>query len=235
MRVDGRGDLILAKQVEALFAKRTSVPFHHCKSLPLYQAELWAHCPTVLFKKKDFLNIPMLEVECKILNVKGAEIERKLRKLGGKRIGAKTLRAMHFDTPGRDFKKNKWLLRLRTDGKEHILTMKTGMKCASGIKSAEEKEITVANYANAKKILMNMGFGVVGEFVKKRISYRLGKAKIEIDRYGGELSFIPTFLEIEATSRSIVLNIARKLGYTAKDLKPWTVYELIGYYKGRKL
>jgi predicted adenylyl cyclase CyaB len=177
----------------------------------------------------------MQEVECKILNVNQTKAERMLKGLGAVKKGTHKLRSMHFDTQKKDFQRNGWLLRLRTDGKEHVLTMKTNITKSSGIKSADEKEILVSDFGLAKTALEDMGFIVVRQFVKTRTTYALGKAKIEIDKYGRELSFIPTFMEIEATSKSAVLIIARKLGYTAKDLKPWTVYELIDYYKGRKL
>ncbi|MCX8199935.1 MAG: class IV adenylate cyclase [Candidatus Micrarchaeota archaeon] len=176
----------------------------------------------------------MYEVECKVLGIDRKETVRRLHKLGAVKASSQKLTSIIFDTPGRDFKKCGWLLRLRTDGKAATLTMKTSVRKGRHIKTAEENEITVADFKCAKRVLEDMGFEAVGSFVMQRVTYTLGNAKVEICRYLGKYSFIPDFIEIEGPSVVAVQSAAKRLGYASSSLKPWSVHDLISYYTKRQ-
>ncbi|MEM0438048.1 MAG: class IV adenylate cyclase [Candidatus Micrarchaeia archaeon] len=172
----------------------------------------------------------MREVECKVLEVDVGQLKRKLKQLHARHISTKRLVAVHLDTRDRFFSKKHWLVRLRSDGGPAVLTLKMRSSKKAGLKSADEREITLSGFKSSLRVLRKMGLEPVRTLTKKRESYMLGDVRLEIDKYLKELSHIPPFLEIEADSRRKVLWAARKLGYSARDLKAYDTHDLITHY-----
>ncbi|MCX8205828.1 MAG: CYTH domain-containing protein [Candidatus Micrarchaeota archaeon] len=172
----------------------------------------------------------MREVECKVLEVDVPALKRKLRMLGARCEGTRKLVAVHLDTKDRFFSRNGCLVRLRTDGGPSILTFKVNAVKKSGIKSAHEREIALGSFRRSLQVLKGMGLEPTLTLVKRRTTYEIDGARLEIDKYLGQHTHIPAFLEIEAPSKKGVLSAAKKLGYSQKDLCPYDTYDLIKRY-----
>ena len=66
----------------------------------------------------------MNEVEVKILNINRKEIEKKLVALGAKKVFDDKVSALFFDSDEKEVRHNNKQLRLRTEGKKAVLTIK---------------------------------------------------------------------------------------------------------------
>jgi adenylate cyclase class IV len=78
-----------------------------------------------------------------------------------------------------------------------------------------------------------LGFSAWLEMKKRRISYELTSAHVEIDCYEGDFGFIPEFLEIEGRDIRSVYLAAEALGFRKEDCKPWDAVELASFYRER--
>jgi hypothetical protein len=68
---------------------------------------------------------------------------------------------------------------------------------------------------------------------KHRTSYKTGDARFDIDTYKDDFSFIPPFMEIEA-SEAAIEKYAKQLGYEKKQCLPWSTDELVAHYTIKK-
>jgi adenylate cyclase class 2 len=175
----------------------------------------------------------MREAEIKILDIRKAEVEAKLRFLGAEKVFDGKIHALYYDDAAGSIRKRKGALRLRREGKKAVLTYK-GHVGNAGAKVREENEVRVSNFDQARSILEALGFSVWLEMEKRRISYKLREAHFELDKYSGEYGYIPEFLEIEGPDVKTVHNLALLLGFTKKDCKPWDAVRLAKYYARRK-
>jgi len=78
-----------------------------------------------------------------------------------------------------------------------------------------------------KNILEKIGLKVIWKVEKHRTSFVLENARFEIDSFPG----IPTFLEIEAENEKELEKYSKLLGFSLKEGKPWTIREVLKYYK----
>ena len=160
------------------------------------------------------------------------DIENKLKLLNAKKIIDDDVNALYFDYKDNSLRKNGKILRLRTIGNKAFLTLKHSiLKRDEHVKVREEYEIKVSSFNVTKKILELLGLSVWLNIKKHRTSYVLNGVHFEIDKYEGQYDYIPTFLEIEAGSSAVVYKYAQLLGFDKKDCKPWTLRDLIEYYK----
>ena len=171
----------------------------------------------------------MDEIEVKILEINKEEIEKKLLELGAEKIFDDELRALMFDLPDQSIANSGRMLRIRQEGEKAVLTFKK-LKSDQGIKIAEETEVDISSFEDTKKILEGLGFQVYFEYKKHRISYELEGVEFEIDTPAGELSDIPTFLEIEAKTEEKVYEWVEKLGFTKEDCKGYGLNGLLKHY-----
>ena len=177
----------------------------------------------------------MIEKETKIIGISKSETIKRLGQIGAVERGTVKLRSLVFDTSESSLKKSGALLRLRTDGESTLLTLKLPNKEENeGLKILTEVETGIGDFNSMKKILMALGYGVVDEFFKIRTGFTVGQARVEIEEYLEKYSFIPPFIEIEGHSREEILNVAKMLGHSEDELKPWTLYDLIDYYRKGK-
>lgn len=175
----------------------------------------------------------MEEIEVKFLNIDPNKIEKKLLRLGAKKVFDKTYKRRVFDFPDRRLDKKGAWLRLRDEGDSVKLTYKRrlGVKDMHGGKvndvGMEEVEVNVSDFDKTAKILRKLGF--VEKFYEenRRVRYLLDGVEVDLDYY----PMIKPYLEIEAKSWKDVEKTIKLLGLNPKDKKLITaqqVYALNG-------
>jgi len=171
----------------------------------------------------------MEEIEVKILNVNGRQVERKLIGLGAKKVFDGEIETFFFDFKSHSIVKAGNLIRLRREGDRTVLTFKKFLG-NEDVKAAEEYEVVVSDMEKMKRILEFLGLSITSSMQKNRVSYRLGDVHFDLDRYEGEHAYIPEFLEIEAENKGTIYKYAELLGFGAKDCLPWSTEDLVNYY-----
>jgi adenylate cyclase class 2 len=174
----------------------------------------------------------MDEIEVKVIGIDPEAMMRKIERLGGRKLFDGGLVTIFFDTPDGRIARAKDLLRLRCAGDGSTLTYKRYVSDA-GAKVRREYEICVDDFETTRKVLGLMGFVETHLIRKRRTSYTLGDARIELDRHEGEHSFIPPFLEIEVRGKDQLEGICKSLGIQMKQVKPWTFFDIVRHYKKR--
>ena len=149
------------------------------------------------------------EYEIKILEINVEKIQKKLSDLNAERIGEKNMRRFVYDF--NPIKENSWI-RLRDTGKKITLTIKEIHSLE--IDGTKELEIEVDDFETTNLILEKLGYKSKAYQENKRISYKLNDIEIEIDFWPQ----IPPYLEIEGKSTEEVLEMAKILGFTDKDI-----------------
>lgn len=175
----------------------------------------------------------MKEIERKILNIEVPAFIRKLKKFrpAPTKIFEGLVRVFYFDFPDKRILRKKDLLRLRVihpKGKkawtELVYKKYAGVK--SGCKYFEEFECVVPGAETAGKLtdfLRCLGLKRVVFYEKKRILYRAGNVKFEIDIHPK----IPPFLEIEAHSPQAIDRAVKMLSLERHESSALTISELI--------
>ena len=171
----------------------------------------------------------MEEIEVKILNVDRRRIARTLTSLGAEKVFDGHIVTLFFDFKNRALAEAKNLIRLRKEDGKTVLTFKKFLGNEAA-KTMEEYEIVVSDMENMKKILESLGLSVTESMRKHRVSYRLGRAQFDIDKYEREYGYIPEFLEIEAESVDMIHKYTKLLGFTIEDCLPWSTEDLVNYY-----
>lgn len=172
----------------------------------------------------------MKETEVKILEVNRQQLEQTLKTLGAKKVFDGPIQTLFFDFTDGKISKTKSLLRLRKAQDKVELTYKS-VSSVKEAKTAEEYSVEVSSLDAARKILENIGLTVTESMEKHRTSYKLDDARFDFDRYMGEYSFIPEFLEIEAQSIRQIRKYASSLGFKPQDCLTWSTDELVEHYK----
>ena len=62
-----------------------------------------------------------------------------------------------------------------------------------------------------------------------------GSVEVDIDKYTGQYSHIPTLLEIEGADIPTIHAHAKLLGFEPEKCKSWTTFDLIDYYLSKEL
>ena len=104
----------------------------------------------------------------------------------------------------------------------------------SAAKVREETEVTVSDFDAMRSILKSIGFSPWLEMEKHRTTYALPGIHFEFDRYTGEFSFIPEFLEIEGPDIEAIYESAAALGFSREDCRPWDALQVAEYYSARE-
>ena len=150
-----------------------------------------------------------IEHEAKVLAIDPERIADRIIGLGGTALGKALQRRFVYDVNPPD--PNKWI-RLREAGGTTTLTVKEIHH--DGIDGTREAETMVGGFEEAADLLAAMGYTPRGYQENHRESFRLGTARLEIDRW----PLIPPYLEIEADSRRTVLDTAGRLGFGTDQL-----------------
>jgi len=174
----------------------------------------------------------MHEIEVKILDIDPAEIRKKLKKAGARKVFKAKIEARFYDFPDERIKNAGNHVRLRKIGNKVEITFKK-LKSRKKYKHNEETDIEVNDFNSADKFLKTLGMTKVKGYTKTRERHKLGDFQFEIDKYPK----IPYFVEIEAKSddadkaRKLLEKAVRLLGYKMKDTKPWNGFEVHKHYK----
>jgi len=174
----------------------------------------------------------MEEIEVKILGIDRKKIEEKLTAMGAKKVLDSDIHTILFDFQDSRIVKAKDVLRLRKEDDKTEFTYKKVHKTATA-KVAEEISVEVSSLEEMQKILETIGLNEIENMKKHRISYRVETVRFDLDRYLGEYSFIPEFMEIEA-SIDLINKYAELLGFKQKDCLPWSTYDVIQFYLSKK-
>jgi len=153
----------------------------------------------------------MKETEVKILEVNVAGIQRKLRKLGAKKVEECIIHERIFDFADKPIPKGE-LCRVRHHGNRTEITYKQNPTKGTKFLEHDEYQTNVDDFEEMCKIFQCIGMKIKADRQKRRITYKLGKIKFEIDKY----PTIPAYMEVEGT-RSDIVRALKKLGYTLKD------------------
>ena len=153
----------------------------------------------------------MKEIEAKFLEINPKAIQAKLRSLGAKKVFDKTFREAIYLPPKGSHEYDEWLkqrkrIRIRDTGEEVLLAMKVNKKW--GLSETEEIEVNVSSFAETEKFLKLLELELLRYQEKRRISYKVDGAHVEIDFW----PWVPAWLEIEAESEAKVRGWAQKLG-----------------------
>jgi len=168
----------------------------------------------------------MKEIELKVLEIDVKALEKKLIVLGAKKILPLTLiREMLFDTPDHKISKQENLFRLRQEGKKTYITYKHGHKFKGHFRTNQEIELDVGSFTETDKLLTQLGFVHLQEREKQRFSYRLGKIRIEIDKYPN----LPAYAEFEGPAAQTKA-LLKKLDIDIKNTNTLTVGGVMKYY-----
>lgn len=172
----------------------------------------------------------MREIEVKILDIDKAQVVAKLKELGAKQVFSGVLENKFYDFPGRLLSKQKIVLRLRrqTGKKTGILCVKTTISHFQ-IKQMNEHEVEI-DFKKTHRLLENLGLECIDSVIKHRDQWVLGKIHFDFDRYMKNRAFIPEFLEIECPTANQVFAMAKALGFSKKDCKPWGGDRLLSHY-----
>jgi len=169
----------------------------------------------------------MEEIEVKFLNIDQKIIEKKLKKIGAKKIFNKLYKRWVFDYPDlRLHKKGAWI-RVRDEGDKITLTFKqrVGVKDHEGKtndKSMQEIEIEVNDFEQTVKLLQSIGLKEKFYEENRRIRYKLGKIEFDLDFWPK----LKPYLEIEAPSWKEINKAIDLLGFNPKDKKIFSTYQI---------
>ena len=161
------------------------------------------------------------EIELRIVGIDKSAITRRLRSIGAKHVAFRRFKRLEVrlvNTP--EFKR--WL-RLRSDGKSAIFTMKEN----------HGRKENVHEYSVGVKDFDAMGMIMIRSFSKnlkaylesERDEWKLDGTEITIDKWPR----IPHFMEIEGRSKAQVRKVYKKIGSPGKPIgNIWDVYRLYG-------
>ena len=172
----------------------------------------------------------MKEIEIKILEINKKLIIYNLKKLGAKKIFEGEIKGMTFTSDNPLWNQDNNMLRLRQEGDNFFLCLKTKILTRSKAKIREEIEVEIKDFKNMKIILEKIGFFEQYKNKKYRTSFKLNNSRVEIE----ETRQFPTYLEIEAPSLGEIQKTVKLLGFTMNDTKAWSTSDLTKYYSSKK-
>lgn len=162
------------------------------------------------------------EHELRVLEIDPKVIGKKVLSSGGKNVQPRTLqkRYTYNVVP---INRNKWV-RLRTNGSKTTLAIKhvTGQ----GVSDTKEIEVEVSDFETASQLMEEMGIKANSYQENFRTLYELDGAEIMVD----EWPLIPPYVEVEAKSPDLVVEVLKKLGFDPKQatgLDVSSVYEQV--------
>ncbi len=164
-----------------------------------------------------------IEYEVRVLNVNKDEIIKKLKELNAEFKWERIQKRYTYDF--KPILPYKWI-RLRTDGIENTLTIKNVK--SHEIDGTEELEIEVNDFEKTNLILKELGYLPKAFQENKRCRYYLDNVEIDIDSW----PMIPDYIEIEGNNSEEVMNIVKKLGFTASEITSKdvaSIYKDYGY------
>lgn len=169
-----------------------------------------------------------IEIEIKFRISDPEAMREKLLSVGAEATGTVMEENTYFDTPEASLRRSDRGLRIRTaepsDGgaKWSVLTYK-GPRREGELKIRVEEEIVIDSPDTACAILSALGYLPTISFQKRRESFGLGGAKIELDELPGQ----GFFLEIEADDEETVQATRKTLGLENEPTVTKTYAEIV--------
>lgn len=136
-----------------------------------------------------------------------AALQARLERLGAVLLRPRTLeRNLRFDTPDGALQRAHRVLRLRQDDAVR-LTYKGPSTDADGVRTRQEIEVQVADFAAMRALLEALGYQVTTVYEKWRTVYALGAVEVMLDElpYGA-------FVELEGEEEAALREAAARLG-----------------------
>jgi len=152
------------------------------------------------------------EIEAKWLDVDKYKIRNKLKQAGAKQVHPERLMTRrNFDYPDGRLEKISGWVRVRDEANKITLSYKQ-MNDRS-IHGTKEVDVVVNDADAVCEFLKSIGLEQKSFQETKRESWMLDDIEIEIDTW----PWIPSFVEIEASSEDKVFQVAKQLGLTPED------------------
>jgi len=153
-----------------------------------------------------------VEIEAKFRVDDPRQMRRKLQAAGARRLGTALEHNTYFDTPDQALRKADSGLRIRVteaaDGSRRAALTYKGPRREGELKIRQEEETQIASARAATAILAGLGYRPTLAFQKRRESFELAAARVELD----ELPEMGFFLEIEADDEADVRRVRGMLG-----------------------
>lgn len=155
------------------------------------------------------------EVEVKFYVNDLAAVERRLQALGGQRVGERVFEVnLRFDERDGRLTQSAHALRLRQD-RVARLTFKGPARSQGGVRSRQEIEFEVSDFAAAKAFLEALNYQVIFVYEKYRTTYAWEGAEVVLDElpYGA-------FVEIEGADAESIESLSARLGLDIEAAAP---------------
>lgn len=173
----------------------------------------------------------MRELEVKILNMDLKELELKLQNLGAKLISKEVQVNTLIDSKD-GFIENELdsYMRIREtksilkDKVKLTLTMKKNIN-REGIRENIEINTDISDKESMLKILDDLGYKVVSEGYKERISYELGNARFDLDTWDKD-TYPYSYMEIEVKHEDELEDIIKLLDIPKENISLKSILEL---------
>lgn len=146
------------------------------------------------------------EIEVRFLEVEVAKLKMRLYSLGAQDLGEELVRETIFYGNGLTVENRKFV-RLRQETRGVYLTYKHHQELSAA--GTHEIEVLVSDYAKARQLLEAIGLTAYREQAKRRHSFRLAEACVDIVWWPK----LPPLVEIEGPSEEALKEAAGKLGF----------------------
>jgi adenylate cyclase class 2 len=154
------------------------------------------------------------EVEAKVRVDAFKPVRVRLLDLGAKRRGAVVQQNLLFDQPCGGLRSRGCGLRLRLEqpvrggDRPPVLTFKGPKRQDTVLKARPELELNIADAATMQRVLEAMGYRCTLDYQKRRETWKLGEATVELD----DVPLLGRFVEVEAGNERTVHDALEQLG-----------------------
>lgn len=161
------------------------------------------------------------EIEVKFRLDDPGQMRQRILQAGGQALGAVLEDNIYFDTPAARLRQADSGLRIRTavgpDGRRQTTLTYKGPRLAKELSVRPEENLHATSAESAQAMVEALGYKPIVRFQKRRESFGLGPARIELD----QLPRLGFFMEIEAPDEPAVQQARRLLGLeNAQPIKP---------------
>lgn len=174
----------------------------------------------------------MLEVEVRYRTADRDGVVARLLSLGAELAQDRADADLYFGAPHRDLKSTDEAFRLRRIGPKNFLTYK-GPKRDAETRTRTEIEVPLGDgpdaAADARRLLLALGFRPVVEVRKKRRVYRFARGGFAMEACFDDVELVGPFVELEILTdesryeeaKAVLLATAAELGLTDKELRSY--------------
>lgn len=168
------------------------------------------------------------EIEVKVLHVDLDEMEAKLVDFGGEKIGEERQTNYLIDSAAHPIPAGLGYLRIRCiqkDGGETVQCTFKEKKSDEGVRAYDEHTVIIDDAREMRAIFALLGYGLVEEAKKHRISYAFKQCRIDLDRWDPE-SFPEPYMEIEGPNREAIDEVIAALSIDREQVSTKSIAEL---------